>query len=38
MYTILINSKHSVTSDPHRILLNLKDKTNLKRSHRYVGL
>ena len=32
MYTIFINSKNSKTSSPHRLLLNLSDKINLKRS------
>ena len=29
--------KHSKTSDPHRLLLNLFDKINLKRSDKYVA-
>ena len=33
-----MNSKNSKTSDPPRLLLNLKDKTNLKRSDKYVVL
>ena len=33
-----MNSKSSGTSDPHRLLLNLTDKTNLKRSDKYVAL
>ena len=37
MYTVFINSKNSATSDPDRLLLNLKEKTNSKRSHKYVG-
>ena len=32
MNTIFINSKTSKTSDTHRLLLNLTDKINLKRS------
>ena len=32
MNTIFMNSKNSKTSDPHRLLLNVTDKTNLKRS------
>ena len=36
--TILMNSRYSGTSDPRRLLLNLKDKTNLKRSDKYVAL
>ena len=38
MDTIFINSKNSKTSDPHRLLLNLLDKTNLKREDKYVAL
>ena len=37
MDTILTNSKNSKTSDPHRLLLNLSDKLNLKRSDKYVA-
>ena len=37
-YTIYTNSKNSKSSDPHRLLLNLSDKTNLKRSEKYVTL
>ena len=33
-----MNSKNSKTSDPHRLLLNLADKVNLKRSDKYVPL
>ena len=33
-----MNSKNSKTSDPHRLLLNLIDKINLKRSDKYVAL
>ena len=32
MNTIFMNSKNSETSDPHRLLLNLTDKINLKRT------
>ena len=32
MDTIFMNSKNSEISDPHRILLNLTDKINLKKS------
>ena len=32
MNTIFMNSKNSKTSDPHRLLINLTDKINLKRS------
>ena len=38
MNTIFMNSKNSKTSDPHRLLLNLTDKINLKRSDKYVAL
>ena len=37
MDTILTNSKNSKTYDPHRLLLNLSDKLNLKRSDKYVA-
>ena len=30
MYTLFINSRKSEISDPHRILLNLADRINLK--------
>ena len=33
-----MNSENSKTSDPHRLLLNLGDKTNLKRSDKYIAL
>ena len=33
-----MNSKNSGTSDPHKLLLNLTDKINLKRSDKYVVL
>ena len=36
-YIIFINSKNSKTSDPRRVLLNLTDKINLKRSDKYVA-
>ena len=38
MDTIFMNSEKSKTSDPHRPLLNLSDKINLKRSDKYVAL
>ena len=38
MDTIFMNSENSKTSDPHRLLLNLLDKINLKRSNKYVPL
>ena len=33
-----MNSKNSIVSDPQRILINLPDKMNLKRSDKYVTL
>ena len=33
-----MNSENSKTSDPHRLLLDLLDKINLKRSNGYVAL
>ena len=33
-----MNSKNSKTSDPHRLLLNLTDKTDLKRKYEYSAL
>ena len=38
MATIFINSKNSKTSEPHRLLLNITDKINLKRSDNYFAL
>ena len=38
MNTIFMNSKNSKASDPHRLLLNLIDKINLKRSDKYVAI
>ena len=38
MDTIFMNSEHSKTSDPHRLLLNLLNKTNLKRKNMYAAL
>ena len=38
MHTIFMNSENSGTSDPHRLLLNLTDKINLKRSDEYDAL
>ena len=37
MDTIFMNSENSKISDPHRLLLNLTDKINLKRSYKYVA-
>ena len=33
-----MNSENSKTSDPHRLLLNLSDRINLKKSDKYVSL
>ena len=38
MDTIFMNSKNSKTSDPHRLLLNLADKIDLKRKDKYISL
>ena len=41
MDTIFMNSKNSkktTTSEPHRLLLNLSDKLNLKKSDKHVAL
>ena len=38
MDSIFMNSKNSKTSDPHRLLLSLSDKINLKRSDKYLVL
>ena len=38
MDTIFMNSKNNKTSDPHRLLLNVTDKGNLKRCDKYVAL
>ena len=38
MDTIFINSENSKTSDPQRPLLNLTDKTDLRRKDKYVAL
>ena len=38
MYTIFMNFENNKTFDPHRLLLNLLDKINLKRSDKYVAL
>ena len=37
MDAIFINSENSKTSDPYRLLSNLSDKINLKRSDNYVA-
>ena len=38
MNTIFMNSKKSKTSDPHRLLLNLTNKINLRRKDKYIDL
>ena len=38
MHTEFMNSENSKISDPHGLLLNLTEKINLKRSHKYVAL
>ena len=38
MDAIFLNSKNSKTSEPHRLLLNIADKINFKRSDKYVAL
>ena len=38
MDTIFMNSGNSKTSDPHRLLLNLSNKINLKRTNKYDAL
>ena len=38
MDTVFINFEKSKTSEPPRLLLNLADKINLKRSDKYVAL
>ena len=38
MDTIFMNFENSKTFDSHRLLLNLLDKINLKRSDKYVAL
>ena len=37
MNTIFMNSKNSETSDPHRLLLNLTDKTDIRRKDKYIA-
>ena len=38
MDTIFMNCRNSGTPDPHRLILNLADKINLKRSEKCVAL
>ena len=36
MNTVFMNSENSKTSDPHRLLLNIRDKVDLKRKYKYI--
>ena len=38
MDTIFMSSENSKTPDPHRLLLNLSDKINLKKNDKYFAL
>ena len=38
LYLRILRSENSKTTDPNRLLLNLSDKINLKRSDKYVAL
>ena len=38
MNTAFMNSGNSKTSDPHRLLINLLDKIDLKRKNKYIAL
>ena len=38
MNAIFMNSRNSKTSDPHRLLLNLTDKIDLRRKDKYIAL
>ena len=38
MNTIFVNSGNGKTSDPHRLLLNFKDKISLRRKDKYISL
>ena len=38
MNTIFMNSENNKTSDPHRPLLNLRDKIDLRRKDKYIAL
>ena len=38
MDTIFMNSKNSKASDPHRVLLDFTDKTDLRRKDKYIAL
>ena len=36
MNTMFLNSKNSKTSDPHKLLLNLTEKIDLRRKDKYI--
>ena len=38
MNTVFMNFKNNKISDPHRLLLNFRDKIKLKRKDKYVAL
>ena len=38
MNTLFMNSENSEISDPHRLLLNLTDKIDLRRKDKYIAL
>ena len=38
MYNLFMNSKNTEISDPHRLLLNVSDKIDLKRSDKFAAL
>ena len=38
MNTVFMNSGNNKTPNPHRLLLNLSEKTNSKRSDKYVAV
>ena len=38
MNTIFVNSGNGKTADPHRLLLNFKDKISLRRKDKYISL
>ena len=38
MNTIFMNSENSKTSDPHILLLNLTDETDLRKKDKYIAL
>ena len=38
MDTMSVSSENSKTSNPHRLVLNLADQINLRRSYKYIAL